>query len=184
MPFKQSLIPFKDRKLCTMVVGHWTKERRKILKFFDKQLPDKLEFYGKLPPKLRHPDMYKGKIQGSHFGEEKISTLARYRFCICFENTTGYQGYITEKIFCCFSAGCVPIYWGASNIENYIPKACFIDYRDFKNDKELYDFIANMTEKRYQEYIEAIKKYLESDRAKLFSPEFFEDLFYKALTSK
>ena len=48
--------------------------------------------------------------------------MQHYRFYICYENTEGVEDYITEKIFDCFAAGFVPIYWGASNIEKYIPK--------------------------------------------------------------
>ena len=40
-------------------------------------------------------------------------------------------GYMTEKIWDSFKAKTVPVYWGASNIEEYVPKNCFIDYRDF-----------------------------------------------------
>ena len=41
-------------------------------------------------------------------------------------------GYITEKIFDSFAAWCVPVYWGASNVTDYIPEGCFIDRRKFR----------------------------------------------------
>ena len=37
------------------------------------------------------------------------------------------NGYVTEKIFDAFKAGCVPVYWGAENITKYVPAECFID---------------------------------------------------------
>ena len=85
------------------------------------------------------------------------------------------RGYITEKIFDCFVAGCVPIYLGAPNIEWYIPKACFIDRNDFESDAALYHFLKNMTEKDYQIYIDHIQRYLMSSKAFLFSTEYFID---------
>ncbi len=41
-------------------------------------------------------------------------------------------GYITEKIWDSFKARSIPIYWGASNIEEYIPINTFIDFRKFE----------------------------------------------------
>lgn len=123
-----------------------------------------------------------GAIPGLHSGNEKISILQKYRFCICFENTIGLQGYITEKIFSCFAAGCIPIYWGADNIENYIPKACFIDYRDFDSYAELYEFLSTMSLERYQKYCEATRDYLCSEQAEIFSPSSFDALIYQAVS--
>ena len=69
---------------------------------------------------------------------------------------SGYcaPGYITEKIFGAFAAGCVPsIYYGAPNIETYIPKDCFINYLDFQTPEELYNFMVNMPEDVYEPVI-------------------------------
>lgn len=182
MPMEENSIPFEEKKLCTMVVGHWTKERINILKFFDSNHRKDFDCYGWNNPPLKSP-VWKGRIPGSHSSPEKISTLGNYRFCICFENTTGIiQGYITEKIFGCFAAGCIPIYWGAENIEDYIPKSCFIDYRDFQNKEELYRFLVNMPSERYENYIRAIQDYLHSEQAQIFSPTFFDNLVYEAIT--
>ena len=85
--------------------------------------------------KIEVERVYKGKAQN------KIETIKHYKFCICYENTQNIKGYITEKIFDCFAAGVVPIYWGASNIEAYIPKTCFIDQREFQEFEEVYQFI-------------------------------------------
>jgi len=40
----------------------------------------------------------------------KRAVLNGHRFAICFENCV-FPGYVTEKIFDCFLAGCVPVYW-------------------------------------------------------------------------
>jgi hypothetical protein len=48
------------------------------------------------------------------FGDDKIAYLGRYRFTICPENTQG-EGYVTEKLFQAFEAGCIPIYNGYSD---------------------------------------------------------------------
>ena len=91
--------------------------------------------------------------------------------------------YITEKIFDVFAAGCVPIYWGPDNIEEYIPEGCFIDYRKFKSDEEMLEFITSMQEDEYNQYIKNIRRFLKSEKAKLFSLEAFEQVLYEAVTS-
>ena len=104
----------------------------------------------------------------------KQEVLLRSRFSIVYENIQGLEGYITEKIFDAFVAGNVPIYWGASDIEKYVPKECFIDRRDFNNHKQLYDLLKNMSEDRYIDYQNSIKNFLEN-KSELFSCNKFAD---------
>jgi alpha(1,3/1,4) fucosyltransferase len=60
----------------------------------------------------------------------KLDVLSKYTFSVCFENCR-IEGYITEKIFDCFYAGCIPLYWGAPDVSNFIPKECLINVDDF-----------------------------------------------------
>jgi len=85
----------------------------------------------------------------------KIDTFRNYRFAVCYENTA-LAGYISEKIFDCFAAGCVPIYLGEPEISRFIPKECFIDRREFSTDEELYSFIKAMPYAQYRKYVEAV----------------------------
>ncbi len=70
----------------------------------------------------------------------KLDVLSRYKFCLGFENTS-FPGYITEKIFDCFLAGTIPIYMGAPDILDYIPRSCFVDLRRFNNYDELGEYL-------------------------------------------
>ena len=83
------------------------------------------------------------------------------------------MGYVTEKIFNCFAAGCVPIYWGAPNVTDYIPKNCFIDRRDFGSNAEVYDFIKSMSQGVYETYLKNIQIFLDSDQARLFARDHY-----------
>ena len=94
------------------------------------------------------------------------------------------NGYITEKIFGCFAAGCVPIYWGAPNVEQYIPKDCFIDYRDFKDLNDLYLFMKSMSKETYDAYLNNIRRFLNSSEAHIFSPENFAKMLLDAVVQK
>ena len=59
----------------------------------------------------------------------------------------------TPEIFDAFIAGCVPVYWGAKNITDYVSSDCFIDRREFKNNQELYRYMKNMNDDEYLKYL-------------------------------
>ena len=78
---------------------------------------------------VRYEDgRYHESIVRSYRGEipKKLSVLQNYKFSICFENNI-FGGLVTEKIIDCIFAGCIPVYWGAPDITDYVPKNCFID---------------------------------------------------------
>lgn len=178
-----SKIPdFKDKKFCTMVAGNWDPpERREILDFFATKPEGTFEFYGRAPEKYKNHPMSKGYIPGFSSSRAKLHVLKHYRFGICFENTHTTKGYITEKIFDLFAAGCVPIFWGPDNVTDYIPKECFIDYREFPDDEALYSFLISMDEAEYQTYLTNIAVFLQSKQAYLFSSKAFEKILLDAL---
>lgn len=91
----------------------------------------------------------------------KMEVLANYRFSLCFENMP-MSGYITEKIFDCFYAGTVPIYWGAPDIEKYIPQDCYIRFEQFQNYQEMWTAVSNMSFDEWRNYRIAAKRYLSS----------------------
>ena len=111
--------------------------------------------------------------------KNKNETLQKYKFAIVYENTDKFDDYLTEKIFDCFMAGCVPIYWGPDNICDYIPQNCFIDRKRFNNHHEMYTFLKNISEKQFSEIQNNIKNFLNSESIKSFSPEIFSEIVSK-----
>lgn len=107
-------------------------------------------------------------------------TLKKYKFAICFENSS-FPGWITERIFDCFLAGCVPVYLGDPNILNRIPEKAFIDMRKFLSYEALYDYLKKMTREEYLERIGAIKGFMESDRSYVFTAEYFADTLLREI---
>lgn len=110
----------------------------------------------------------------------KAETLGKYTFALCFENII-LKGWITEKIFDCFFVGTIPIYWGAPDIQEYIPPECFIDMRNFKNYEELKNYLKSLTSEDVLRYKENARKYLESPQFRPFSKESFVELFCRIL---
>ena len=110
----------------------------------------------------------------------KAQTLGEYTFALCFENAV-IKGWITEKVFDCFFAGTVPIYWGAPDITNYVPENCFIDMRRFANYEELRTFLRSLEPKDILQFKENAKTFLASDRYSPFRKESFVEIFRKII---
>lgn len=106
----------------------------------------------------------------------KAKTLGAYTFAICFENMI-LEGWITEKIFDCFFSGTVPVYLGAPDIEDWIPKNCFIDMRDFVDYRELRAFLHGLTPREIDAYREAGRAYIASEQFRPFTKEAFAEIF-------
>lgn len=165
-------VSFDKKKLCTLIAcnkysshsNELYSERSRVIAFFEAHHAADFDLYGKGWPAS---SIYKGEI------ERKVDYLKLYKFAIAYENIKGIPGYVTEKIFDCFQAGCVPVYLGASNVQMYIPKECYIAREDFVSDEALYEFLSKMTEAQYQQYITSIQKFLVSDQAKVFSTDMF-----------
>ena len=112
---------------------------------------------------------------------EKLETLARYRFCLCFENSQ-FDGYVSEKIFDCFLAGTVPVYLGAPDIERYVPREAFIDMRRFHDYRELEAFLDALDDSAVTQYREAGQAFLRSEAYAPFTAECFARQIVDMLT--
>lgn len=189
---------FKKTKLCTLMAGNKKvkhpleiySKRLEAIRWFERNHPEDFDLYGigwdgyklisrKWSAKLnnilpfltkyfpvRFPS-YRGQVSA------KRPVLEQYKFSICYENAKDIPGYITEKIFDCFFAGCVPVYWGANNITDHIPAACFIDKRKFASYEALYEYMTKMDDREYFQYLNAIKLFLKSKKVHQFSADYF-----------
>lgn len=64
---------------------------------------------------------------------DKIRFIGQYKFTIAFENSM-LPGYTTEKLFDCFRAWTIPIYWGNPEIIRDVNSNAFINCNDYGND--------------------------------------------------
>jgi hypothetical protein len=84
----------------------------------------------------------------------KLDTLTRYKFDLAFENAVA-KDYVTEKFFDPLRVGCVPVYLGTPNIDDFAPGAhCFINVSDFQSPKQLAEYLLwlNNNDEEYQKY--------------------------------
>jgi hypothetical protein len=89
------------------------------MNFYDQlasEYPNLLDLYGRGNFVGRH---YKGEI------DDKWSALEEYRYSICIENYRG-KNYFSEKISDALLAWCMPIYWGCTNLSDFLPEDSYI----------------------------------------------------------
>lgn len=102
----------------------------------------------------------------------KLETLAQYKFALCFENMS-MPGYVTEKIFDCLAVGTVPLYLGASDIADYVPRECFVDMRSLASYAEAYAYISQLSERDWNVFREVGRDYLASRQFRPFTKAAF-----------
>ncbi len=93
--------------------------------------------------------------------ESKYEILSQYKFCLCFENMA-MKGYVTEKIFDCLYAGTVPLYLGATDIQDLIPEDIYIDCRKFSSWQEMYHAVEKISAHEIQQMREKGKLFISS----------------------
>jgi len=164
--------------------------RREAIRYFEKHRPDDFDLYG---VGWERPGLGKGSERRSLRSASisipyrsyrgtvthKWEVLPKYRFALCYENVSDQPGWITEKVFDCMRADCVPIYWGAPNVTDYVDPTAFIDRRKFSSNQELEDYVCGIGERDYQRFRESIADYLVSQKFKAFlSPAFVENIVH------
>ena len=170
-------------------------ERVKTIRWFEKNASKDFTLYGKkwnltgrLPSSVgglvhslekKIPFKYTAFPSWKGYVENKQNILKKTRFSIVYENVKNLEGYITEKIFDAFVEGNVPIYWGAKDIEDYIPKECFIDRRKFNDHEDLYKLLKNMPEEKFLNYQKNIKNFLNNTSEKFTCREFAKTISTK-----
>lgn len=176
------------------------KKRVEVIRWFEKEHCDDFSLYGagwdlSVPSKSSLYNKYYRRIERVILSalkkksfplsrgpvKSKNETLSQYKFTFCFENVYGINGYITEKIFDGLMAGCVPIYFGAPDIGEYVPHDTFIDFRDFPSLTDLYKYMTLMDEEKYNSYVERGQEFLRGPGVFPFTSECFADTLNHSL---
>jgi hypothetical protein len=169
--FRNNSVCEKD-KLFVMVAGNKSlnhihelySERIKTIRWFEKFASSDFDLFGvgwnsALPFYrkffTKSFKLYRGAI------ESKVTTISHYKFNFCYENAV-IDGWITEKLFDSYSANSVPIYWGCSSISKFVNEHCYIDRSKFKSNKELYNYIVNLSDIEYDSYQENINIFIDN----------------------
>ena len=165
---------FGQRKLCTLIAGAKMAQhanelysaRIATIQWMQTHAAADFDLYGVGWQPLNLP-CYRGTT------DDKLATLAGYRFAICYENARNFPGYITEKLFDCLLAGTVPVYWGAPNIADWVPADCYIDRRLFASEEALHAHIKGMDAQTHGAYLDRIATFFQSAQVYPFTIENF-----------
>ena len=144
--------------------GRWGRVRNQLRKILTRFLPAKSPYA-----------TWRGPI------DDKIELLTRARFCLAHENCRDLAGYVTEKLFDCFRAGCVPVYVGPKEIAELVPAGCFIDGRAFAGPADLDAYLRSVDDVAYRGYQERIRAFLLSPAARPFSQDHFAEVLVREI---
>ncbi|MBA2857943.1 hypothetical protein HNP93_000644 [Methanococcus maripaludis] len=165
---KKLLVNISANKFSPVKYELYSK-RREVINYFEQQNNLDFDFYG-----------FGWKKTLKNYGGSVVSkyeTYSNYKFALCFENMCNIEGYVTEKIFDCFTTPIVPVYWGASNISQEVSKKCYINYGSFNGISDMHEYLKSMSNNEYNEYIWNINEFLNSENSKKYSFEvFFEKI--------
>jgi hypothetical protein len=83
----------------------------------------------------------------------KRETISPYKFVLAFENSD-CESYVTEKVYDALLADAIPIYMGASDIDNFVPPNSIIKVTDFNSTSLLVDYVKTVAENQtlYESY--------------------------------
>lgn len=178
-------IPFNSKKLIVDISGNKFSNhslelysyRRAFISYLNDNYSDDFDLFGtnwnKKFVKSKHffHYLYNYRFLKTYrgFADDKFITISKYKFCICIENMKNIDDYISQRLFDILHSKSVPLVYGASNIESYLPNDCYIDLRKYENNfKKLLDRLISFDENEYESYLKNISKFLKSEEAKIF----------------
>jgi hypothetical protein len=144
--------------------GRWGRVRNQLCKILARFAPAKSPYV-----------TWRGPV------DDKIALLQKARFCLAHENCRDLEGYVTEKLFDAFRAGCVPVYVGPKEIAELVPTNCFIDGREFATPAALDAHLRTIDDAAYRGYQERIRDFLLSEQAKPFSQDHFAEVIVREI---
>jgi hypothetical protein len=92
--------------------------------------------------------------------EDKRKFQSEYKFSVSFENNAyrpQHPGYTTEKIMEPMTVNSIPIYWGNPKIDLEFNTKSFVNFYDFKSEKDMIDYIIEL-DKDDSKYLEMLKQ--------------------------
>ena len=173
-------IPFEERRLCSMINRNKSSlhpselytERIRAIRFFESLGTKEFALYGEGWDSAEF-SCFEGAPQ------DKLEALSNFRFHLCYENMKDIKGYVSEKILDAFASGCIPIYLGASNIEDFVPPDCFIDMRKFSSYEDLYSHIKKISQAEAAYYQRNISSFMNSPAVEKFTAKHFAETVMK-----
>ena len=156
--------PKKD-KLINFVYSWKNSNKPKLLYRYRHELGNTIlkndipvDIYGSSTDSLKKTYPEKENIKYGFNWRDVDKVYENYKFCIVIENTREPE-YISEKIFISLLCGCVPLYLGSTNIDEYFKDYVLHLSGNINDDLKLINSIINDPDKYYKKInIEEIKE--------------------------
>eukprot|EP00249_Psilotum_nudum_P015089 c25160_g2_i1 orf=188-1360(+) len=87
-----------------------------------------------------HPECKDGYGRISYWANHLHCAMSHYKFVLAIENSMT-ESYITEKLFYALDSGAVPIYFGPSNVWDFVPPNSIIDASKFPSIDNLASYV-------------------------------------------
>eukprot|EP01114_Cavostelium_apophysatum_P001976 TRINITY_DN11726_c0_g1_i2.p1 TRINITY_DN11726_c0_g1~~TRINITY_DN11726_c0_g1_i2.p1 ORF type:complete len:629 (+),score=140.95 TRINITY_DN11726_c0_g1_i2:172-2058(+) len=88
-------------------------------------------------------DALYGENTETEGAKKLVELLSKYKFVLAFENAN-ITDYVTEKVYLALKSGAVPVYMGAPNVLEWLPKDSFVSVERFKSPKDLADHLKEL----------------------------------------
>jgi hypothetical protein len=124
LPFTRSLI---ERDVTGRDLIHGLNNR--LLNYPSEGHIQRMQFLQRLCESGQQIDLYgRGEFETPLYNgeiDDKWDALENYRYSLAIENYSG-KNYFSEKILDPLLAWCMPIYWGCTNLSEYLPENSYI----------------------------------------------------------
>jgi hypothetical protein len=127
----------------------------------------------------QYASVYRGQLRS------KYEELSKYKYQFCFENSIGYEGFITEKIIDSLICRNVPVYYPSTktSLLNIIPDDIYINIYNFKSFEVLNSYLNGMGENEYQTFISKIDDFIDN-LPKILHEQYWATLVVNSVLSK
>jgi len=136
-----NLKPIKKTKdICCVISNTGGSHGRDRRKEFIRELSDRIDVYGRLQGSkgILGSNQHMG---GAHM-EGKEEVLSQYRYSI--EIDVGVcRNYFSERVFDSLLMWCMPLYWGSTNLDEFLPENSFRYINIYGNGKEALQYAFN-----------------------------------------
>jgi hypothetical protein len=146
-----------NRKEISCIVSSKHPHRNKFISRLCENNDSGLDLFGRGHNKQLLGDCYKGPINNS--GNCKLDGLLPYKSTIVLENSQ-QKNYWTEKLADAYLSWCLPLYYGAPNIDAFFDKESFriLDINDAKPQVSINNILVDLEESVVMEHIKQARE--------------------------
>jgi hypothetical protein len=109
--------------------------------------------------------------------ESTLSYVGKYRYYFAIENQTSDCGLISERVWDALWGDSVPVYLGHTGLDQFVPRECYIDARQFDQPAKMLEWLHRTPESAWARYHRAGREFIHSNAVEKFLPEAFAEYF-------